>query len=1282
MLNMVTTAKTAQLRNRFGHRPSMKRLTLCLMIALLFCQLAANNTATAETYYVDDVNGNDGNLGTKAQPWKTISYAIGNTSPVTAGDMVYVRGGSYREMVEIKKYGTSGNWITIKNYAGETVTVDGTDAVTGWTVAESNDPYLTVQGIVNPHYANIYWARVLASTFPTTLSSTMLFEDSMRCRIASAPEQSLGYGESILELRTVDSSSNGQKAYLDTTLTQDDHYWNGAIVRVLLHNANTNMAEKTVADYVKDDHKIVFDSNLSYALYYSTDRQDKYRFVNHPHILDSKGEFYVSGIENVGGIDYRRVYLWPTTVGDLTSKIRITSRNYGFYRVQAAVDCYVVLDGITVFGTKLYGIYVSGASTTQRATNFTVKNCAVTDCGSHGIYFWYVDNARAENNYVRRCESRGMMASGVDSCVFKNNNSGYNTYSAMDFYDATNSMMINNTTYTLRGAHGNGTTVYGVTGMCENILIAGNKYYYTNAAFNNVRNLCVFSNLFLGNSLGFPDNVTTNAMTPWSSDYDGYMVWMNNTAPVASSVALALEYGTSGVPHHYVVNNVLYAMTKQWSENWDSTPTGAVMEDRTYNAYTFYQWQQATSCGWSLKQGEQDLRTIPFSSIFVNETYPTGDCNLKAGSPLIHAGKNVQSILSSLGITAKFAEYNFTKDLAGNLWNNNPSIGCYEYMGTPTPKPPNADAGQDQTVTALNQISAQITLDGSGSSDPDGSIVSYVWTEIINGIEVELGRGVSPTVSLPVGRHTITLKVTDNSGLTDTDTVVITVEEEEGLVGHWKFNDGSGLYAIDSSGYNITGRLMNGPSWTTQGELSFDGNDDAVEINTVNMNVNSGTIALWVKPTGFSENKRHYLFGQGTQATNNMIQLFCNDSGTLGVGLGNNASTNTNICTLNTQEWYHIALTWSGTAYAVFVDGNKTSGTFSGISTNPPYAYIGNNSQLSEAFYGLIDEVRLYNRALSVNEIANHALVFLPIGDKIVAKGETLTFTVKTKFGTIVDINDNNLLHGLSFTSNIFTWTPGYDDAGTYEVEFTAPHGSGEDFERINIVVADTLQDDSVGHMWDNGVGDAYYQLDGTVQIWDLSGSYSCTAGEWQLNYVLKQDASGKITGTGTAVNSTVNSGAAMPFTLKGGINAAGLVKLTLKGAALKGQIKATVNAGSKVLSGTVKIGKQSASFTAALAASMDGSAILELHCTAAGKSTPGTGKVTLSNGESYEFSVKGKYNTKSDVSDLTLKGSAKGTSLKLKVGGDGTIKPLKGKMLGQTLNATNIAPRLPSAEQ
>ena len=88
--------------------------------------------------------------------------------------------------------------------------------------------------------------------------------------------------------------------------------------------------------------------------------------------------------------------------------------------------------------------------------------------------------------------------------------------------------------------------------------------------------------------------------------------------------------------------------------------------------------------------------------------------------------------------------------------------------------PPTADAGPDQTVNAGDTV----TLDGSGSSDPDDDALTFSWTQT-DGTDVTLTGDdtANPTFTAPDGAETLTFELTvdDGNGGTDTDTVNVTV---------------------------------------------------------------------------------------------------------------------------------------------------------------------------------------------------------------------------------------------------------------------------------------------------------------------------------------------------------------------------------------------------------------------------------------------------------------------------------------------------------------------------
>lgn len=115
----------------------------------------------------------------------------------------------------------------------------------------------------------------------------------------------------------------------------------------------------------------------------------------------------------------------------------------------------------------------------------------------------------------------------------------------------------------------------------------------------------------------------------------------------------------------------------------------------------------------------------------------------------------------------------FGNQAAGRCTSPSVVLAVPQSSCTNSNAPPVADAAADQTLECTSGDGTAVTLDGSGSSDPDGDALTYSWA--IDGGEI--ATGVSSTVSLEPGMHTIVLTVDDGNGETATDEVQITVAD-------------------------------------------------------------------------------------------------------------------------------------------------------------------------------------------------------------------------------------------------------------------------------------------------------------------------------------------------------------------------------------------------------------------------------------------------------------------------------------------------------------------------
>ena len=201
------------------------------------------------------------------------------------------------------------------------------------------------------------------------------------------------------------------------------------------------------------------------------------------------------------------------------------------------------------------------------------------------------------------------------------------------------------------------------------------------------------------------------------------------------------------------------------------------------------------------------------------------------------------------------------------------------------------------------------------------------------------------------------------------------VSAVDGLVASYSFDENSGVTAQDSSGNNNNGST-NGTAWTTSGKygnaLSFNGSTNYVTVNDSNSLdlTNAMTLEAWVKPVSLSS-WRSILLKEKSGNLN--YALYANtDSDRPSVEINNGSSNDTRgAAKISTGVWTHLAGTYDGSTLKLYINGNLVSSkSVSGAATtssNP--LRIGGNTVWGEYFNGLIDEVRIYNKALSQSEI-------------------------------------------------------------------------------------------------------------------------------------------------------------------------------------------------------------------------------------------------------------------------------------------------------------------------
>jgi hypothetical protein len=196
-----------------------------------------------------------------------------------------------------------------------------------------------------------------------------------------------------------------------------------------------------------------------------------------------------------------------------------------------------------------------------------------------------------------------------------------------------------------------------------------------------------------------------------------------------------------------------------------------------------------------------------------------------------------------------------------------------------------------------------------------------------------------------------------------------------GLVGAWGFDEGSGSVVGDGSGRGNSGSLA-GAVWSAGrfgSGLSFDGVSSWVTVpDSASLHLDSAlTLEAWVRPSALGTVWRTVVFKE--RGDGMAYSLYANEASTRPVGqvFIDGERNAVGSAALPVDEWSYLAVTYDGSSLRLYVDGSlaATAAVSGSIEASSGPLRIGGNSVWDEWFAGLIDEVRVYNRALSQSEI-------------------------------------------------------------------------------------------------------------------------------------------------------------------------------------------------------------------------------------------------------------------------------------------------------------------------
>ena len=202
----------------------------------------------------------------------------------------------------------------------------------------------------------------------------------------------------------------------------------------------------------------------------------------------------------------------------------------------------------------------------------------------------------------------------------------------------------------------------------------------------------------------------------------------------------------------------------------------------------------------------------------------------------------------------------------------------------------------------------------------------------------------------------------------------------------WDFDEGKGSDVRNTVG-KVTGKIS-GAKWTKGkrgGALDFDGKDDYVSLGKADIHDRDFTMTAWIHPRSFGATGGTILAKERNSDPNFNLRLYVGPGGRLGFWITDAMRNNiwpfeTPAGSVPAGKWTHVAATRAGTVHTLFINGKKVAAKSSKVTIRHSsnldlriggrYPPRGGDNVGDFPFDGLIDEVRIYTRALTEKELA------------------------------------------------------------------------------------------------------------------------------------------------------------------------------------------------------------------------------------------------------------------------------------------------------------------------